>query len=123
MDIVFIRRLEADAVIGVNEWERRVHQRLRLDLELGADAGRAAASDAIDDAVDYNAVAERVKVLVGESAFQLVESLAEHVADRLRAEFAIPWLRVTVHKPGAVRGAESVGVVIERGSRPGEQGD
>lgn len=123
MDIVFIRRLEADAVIGVNDWERQVRQRLRLDLELGADTRRAAASDAIDDAVDYNAVAERVKTLVGESSFQLVESVAEHVAERLQAEFGIPWLRVTLHKPGAVPGAESVGVVIERGSRPGKQGE
>ena len=115
MDIVFIRRLEADAVIGVHEWERQVRQRLRLDLELGADTARAAATDAIDDALDYNALAERVKALVAESGFRLVESLAEHVADRLRQEFGVPWLRITVHKPGAVAGAESVGVIIERG--------
>lgn len=117
MDIVFIRRLEAETVIGVNRWERQVKQRLRLDLELGADTARAAASDAIDDTLDYNAVAERVQALVSESTFQLVESLAEHVAKCLRREFNIPWLRVTVHKPGAVPGADSVGVVIERGSR------
>lgn len=120
MDIVFIRRLEVEAVIGVNEWERRVRQRLRLDLELGADAAAAAATDAIADAVDYNAVAERVKDLAAASNFQLVESLAEHVAERLVAEFGVPWLRVTVHKPAAVAGAESVGVVIERGKRQGE---
>lgn len=117
MDTVFIRKLEAEALVGVNEWERAVRQRLRLDLELGADAATAAASDDIGDAVDYNAVAERVRTLVGESSFQLVEALAEHVAGRLQAEFRIPWLRITVHKVGVVPGAESVGVVIERGSR------
>jgi dihydroneopterin aldolase len=117
MDIIFIRRLEAETVIGVNAWERQVKQRLRLDLELGADIARAAASDALDDALDYNAVAERTRMLLADSAFQLVETLAEHLAARLQEEFNIPWLRITVHKPGAVPGAESVGAVIERGNR------
>lgn len=115
MDIVFIRKLEADAVIGVNTWERAVRQRLRLDLELGADTASAAADDNLEEAVDYNAVAEHVKRLVTASEFQLVETLAEHVAASLQEAFNIPWLRVTVHKPGAVAGAESVGVTIERG--------
>lgn len=123
MDIVFIRRLEAEATIGVNDWERQVRQRLRVDLELGADNARAAASDAIDNALDYNAVAQRAKALVGESSFQLVEALAEHLAAELRREFGIPWLRVTLTKPGAVPGAESVGVVMERGdSTAGQDG-
>jgi len=117
MDIVFIRKLEAEAIIGVNRWERAVRQRLRLDLELGADTAAAAASDDLGDAVDYNAVADRVQALVAESSFQLVEALAEHVAARLQAEFGIPWLRITVHKVGAVPGTEAVGVVIERGGR------
>lgn len=122
MDIVFLRDLRVETVIGVFEWERRIRQVVSLDLEMAADVAHAAASDAIGDALDYKAVAKRLIQFVGESRFQLVETLAERVAALLREEFGIPWVRVTVSKPGAVRGAREVGVVIERGERPAGRG-
>ncbi len=122
MDIVFLRELRVETVIGIFEWERRIRQVVSLDLEMATDVARAAASDAIEDALDYKAVAKRLIQFVGESRFQLVETLAERVAALLREEFGIPWVRVTVSKPGAVRGAREVGVVIERGERPAGRG-
>ncbi len=117
MDTVFIRGLQVETVIGIFEWERRIRQRVRIDLEMHADVARAAATDAIDDALDYKAIGKRIIAFVGESEFQLVETLAEHVAALVRKEFGVSWLRLTVSKPGALRGADDVGVTIERGTQ------
>ncbi|MGH8273068.1 MAG: dihydroneopterin aldolase [Gammaproteobacteria bacterium] len=119
MDRVLIEDLRLEATIGIFEWERRIRQRLVLDLELATDVARAAASDDIADALDYKAVVKGVCVLVESSAWQLVETVAEAVATLLREEFGARWVSVTVRKPGAVTGAKNVGVVIERGE-PGE---
>ena len=115
MDIVFIRGLKAKAVIGVFDWEKQIRQNLVLDLDLRADVAHAAASDTLEDAVDYKAISQRVVEFVEDSQYQLVESLAEAVARIVREEFAVSWVRVRIAKPFAVRTAQEVGVVIERG--------
>ena len=114
MDLIYIRDLKIDCVIGVYEWERRVKQTVILDLDLGADIRRAAQTDHIDDTVNYKAVAKRLMAYIGASEFQLVETLAERVAEILLQEFNLPWVRVRVNKKGALRGATDVGVIIER---------
>ena len=117
MDIIFIRELRIETTIGVHSWERQIRQTLILDLELGVDIRPAAVTDCLDDTLNYQAIAQRVNEFTAASAFQLVETLGERIAERLRQEFDIPWLRLTVRKPGAVRGAREVGVIIERGDR------
>jgi dihydroneopterin aldolase len=117
MDTVFINDLRIETIIGIYDWERKVRQTISLDLEMAADIGRAAATDAIDDTLNYKAVAKRLIAFVEGSDFQLVETLAEKVAAIVLSEFSVPWLKLTVHKPGAVRGSRDVGVVIERGQR------
>jgi len=117
MDIVYIRDLRIDTVIGIFDWERQVRQTVSLDLEMATDIARAARSDHIDDALDYKAVAKRLMGFVGASEFQLVETLAERCAELVLREFGVPWLRLRLSKPGALRGARDVGIVIERGSR------
>ncbi len=114
MDIIFIRELRIDTVIGIYDWERRIRQTISLDLELGADTRQAAASDHIDDTLSYKDVAKRVSAHVSGSEFLLLEALAESVAELLMSEFRVPWLRLRVSKPGAVTGARAVGVLIER---------
>jgi len=79
---------------------------------------KAAATDRIEDALDYKRVSKRLKEFVAESRFELVETLAERCATILREEFGIPWLRLSVNKIGAVSGATDVGVIIDRGERP-----
>ena len=118
MDTVFIRELRADTVIGVYDWERQVRQTLVLDLEMAADNRPPAASDAIDDALDYAAVSARVVAFIQASEFQLIETLAERVVELVLAEFPVPWLRLRLCKPGALPRARDVGVLIERGKRP-----
>jgi dihydroneopterin aldolase len=117
MDIIFIRDLRIDTVIGIYAWERSIRQTVRLDLEMGTDIARAAATDRIEDTLNYKAVAKQVIAFVEQSDFQLVETLAERVAELIQREFQVPWLRLTLNKGGAVRGAQGVGVVIERGDR------
>ncbi len=119
MDIIFLRDLRIETIIGIYDWERRIKQTVSLDLEMGADIRKAAASDHIDDTLNYKAVAKRLIEFVGASEYQLVETLAERIAELVLGEFNVPWLRLTVNKTGAVRGARDVGIVIERGALEG----
>ena len=118
MDIVFIKDLEIETVIGIYDWERKIRQVVCLNLEMGTDIRRAAASDRIEDTLDYKAVAKRLIGFVEKSSFGLVETLAERCAEIVLDEFPVEWLKLRLDKPGAVRGSKSVGIIIERGRRP-----
>ena len=118
MDTIFLRDLEIDATIGIFEWEKRIKQKVRIDLEMAADIAKAAASDSIEDTLDYKAISKRIIQFVEDSSYELIETLIEKIAEILLQEFNIPWVRVTLSKPGAVRGSRDVGIVIERGTRP-----
>jgi dihydroneopterin aldolase len=117
MDIIFLRGLTTECIIGIWDWERRVKQKIVLDLEMGADIRRAAATDHIDATLDYKRVAKRLLQFIGDSRFQLVETLAERIAELVITEFAVPWVRVRLNKQGAIRGSRDVGILIERNSK------
>ena len=114
MDIVYIRDLRIETVIGIYDWEREIRQTVSLDLEMGTDIRRAGETDHIDDTLDYKSVAKRLIDFVSASEFQLVEALAEHCAQIVMNEFDVPWLKLRLSKPGAVTGSQDVGVIIER---------
>lgn len=118
MDIVFVEDLRIETVIGIYDWERQIRQVVAIDLEMAFDNTRPAASDKIVDTLDYKAVSKRLIAFVEAANFELVETLAEQCARIVREEFGVSWLRLRLAKPGAVRGAKAVGVVIERGKRP-----
>lgn len=118
MDQVFVRGLEVETIIGVYDWERGIRQRLVFDLEMAWDISAAAAADDLRLTLDYAAVSQRLIEYVGSTSFELIETLAERVAELVLSEFQVPWLRLTLTKPGAVKEARGgVGVVIERGQR------
>lgn len=119
MDIIFLRGLAIETIIGIYDWERETLQTVVFDLEMAWDIAPAAHSDSIADALDYKAVSKRVIGFVEASSFFLVETLAERVARLILDEFSVPWVRLTLNKKGAIRGASDVGVLIERGVRPG----
>jgi dihydroneopterin aldolase len=121
MDIIFLRDLRVEAVIGIWEWERKIRQTIAIDLEMATDIRKAAASDSVEDTLNYKSVAKRLQTFVADSGFQLVETLAEKIAEIVIEEFGVPWVRVRVNKPGAIRGARDVGILIERGTRPGAE--
>ena len=113
-DTIFLRDLRVDTVVGVWQWERKIRQTVSIDLEMGVDIPKAAATDRIEDTLNYKDVAKRVQQFVTESEFQLVETMAEKIAERVLAEFDVPWSDVRINKPGAIRNAADVGVQIHR---------
>ena len=117
MDIIYLHGLKIDATIGIWEWEKAIRQTIVIDLDMGADIRKAAASDDVKDTLNYKAVAKRIQQFVGDSSFELVETLAEKIAEIILGEFDVPWVRVKINKPGAIRGSRDVGVLIERGAR------
>ena len=117
VDTIFLHGLKVECVIGIWEWERRITQTLFFDLDIGFDTTAAARSGAIEDTLSYREVAKRVTAYAQEARANLVETLAQGVAEILLKEFGVPWCKVRVNKRGAVTGAVDVGVVIERGKR------
>lgn len=117
MDIVYIRDLRVKARIGIYPWEKSIQQHIRVDLEMAWDNTIPAASDKIEDTLNYKTAAQRVVELVEADHYELVERLAENIANTLMREMNVPWISVTVGKPFAVKGSGEVGVRIERGQR------
>lgn len=117
MDLIFIRELKIDTIIGINDWERATKQTVSLDLDMGTDITEAARSDDIEKTLNYKAVSKRLIDFVEGSEFLLVETLAERIAEIILGEFEVPWVRVQLSKPGAVRGSRDSGVIIERGHK------
>ena len=113
MDKVFIEGLTIDALIGIYDWERRI-RRDRCSTGNGLRQPSPAATDDIAHTLNYKAVSKRTEQFVRESEFGLVETLAERCAQIVLDEFDVKWLRLKLSKPGAVRGARAVGVIIER---------
>lgn len=118
MDIVFIEGLEVNCTIGVYDWEKEIKQKLVLDLEMAHDNHIPGATDRVDDALDYAKVSELVTLYLEKTPMELVERVAETVAEMVQGHFSVPWVRITVRKPGAVKNARAVGVRIERGRKP-----
>jgi dihydroneopterin aldolase len=117
MDIVYIRDLRIETIIGIYDWEREVKQTISLDLEMAHNISKAAESDDIQYALNYKSIAKRLIKFVEQSEFLLVERMAEEIASIVRDEFSVPWLKLRVSKPGALRGSQDVGIIIERGER------
>ena len=115
MDIIFLRELKVETLIGVYEWEKRVPQTLQLDLEIALPSSRASQSDDINDALDYAQVAQHIQAVLSDGHFSLLETLAEHMAQIILKDFNAPWVKVSVAKLQAIRNCKMVGVSIERG--------
>jgi dihydroneopterin aldolase len=117
MDTIFLHDLKVETVIGIWDWERKIRQTVVIDLDMSADIAKAAETDSVEDTLNYKLVAKRVQQFAVDSSFQLVETMAERIAEIVTGEFGVDWVRVRVNKPGAIRGARDVGVIIERGQR------
>ena len=113
-DIIYIKDLRVQAIIGIFGWEREVGQEISIDLELAFDCKSAAKTDAIEDTIDYKKITKGIIKFVEGSAFQLQETLAEGIAALVKNEYKVNSLRLRVSKPGALRHAEDVGVIIHR---------
>jgi dihydroneopterin aldolase len=117
MDIIFLGGLEIETIIGIYDWERVAKQTVILDIEMAFDIQKAAETDDIQYALDYKTVSQRIVSFVEASQFLLVEKLISEIADIIRSEFNVPWVRITLNKKGAISAAKDVGIIIERGER------
>ncbi len=113
-DRIFLRGLAVDCIIGFIDWERRIKQTVVIDFEVPVDCRRAAATDAVADTLDYKRIAKRVSAFVSESQFHLVETMAQQLALLVLGEFGVEWVKLSINKPGAIRGSRDVGVSILR---------
>ena len=113
-DRIFLRGLQVECIIGFIEWERRIKQTVVVDIELPVDCAKAAETDEVGSTVDYKRVAKRIIAFIEPSDFKLVETLAHRTAMVVIEEFQVAWFRISINKPGAIRGSRDVGVTIER---------
>ena len=113
-DIFYIKDLRIKTKIGIFDWERKVKQEVSIDMEFPFDCKKAAKTDSIEDTTDYKAISKAVIKFVEESSFQLQETLAENIAELVKPEFGVKSIKLRVSKPGALRGAKDVGLIIYR---------
>jgi len=113
-DIIYIKDLRVQTIIGIFGWEREVRQEVSIDLEMTFDCKRASKTDSIEDTIDYKEISKGIIKFVEESEFQLQETLAEGIAALVKNEFKVNSLKLRVSKPGALRHAVDVGVIIHR---------
>lgn len=117
MDIIFLGGLEIQTIIGIYDWERETKQSIILDIEMAFDIKKAAETDDIQYTLDYKTVSKRIISFVENSQFYLVEKLISEIANIIRNEFDVTWVKITLNKKGAIRGASDVGIMIERGEK------
>ncbi len=117
MDIIFLGGLQIETIIGIFDWERETKQTVILDIEMAYDIQKAAVTDDIAFTLDYKAVSKRIIAFVEASNYFLVERLTVEIADIIINEFNVPWVKVTLNKKGAIRGASDVGIIVERGRK------
>jgi 7,8-dihydroneopterin aldolase/epimerase/oxygenase len=117
-DRVFIEQLAVEAHIGVHDWEQAIRQPLFIDVEIATCTRQAAATDNLAFALDYFTLSERLRTRAQTARFQLLETLAEQLAEDLLEHFHLPWVRLRLHKPGALAGVRTLGIQIERGALP-----
>ena len=115
MDKVFIEGLRIQTTIGFFAWEKEIKQTLVIDLAMGWNIAKAAKNDELAKTLDYAEISTAIDTFANNNPVDLLETLAERMADFLMKSYQIPWLRLKIAKPGAVHNAFTVGVEIERG--------
>jgi len=114
MDKIKLTELTVNTVIGIWEWEKRNPQKVVFDIEMSTDISKASKSDSIEDALDYKAISKRVKQYALENHFDLIETLADRIAEIILNEFEVLWVKLTISKPYAIRDSKNVSLIIER---------
>ena len=118
MDIIFLREIRAETLIGICEWEKQLPQTLEIDLDIGIPSKTPCHTDNINDTIHYGNVVISVRQALAKQHFMLLEALAEYIAQLIQEEFGAPWIRVSVAKLGILPSVKRVGVTIERGHHP-----
>jgi dihydroneopterin aldolase len=120
MDKVYIKGLSIQTTIGFFQWEKEIKQTLVIDLAMGWNTANAAVNDELAKTLDYADISVAIERFANDNPVDLIETLAERLASFLMAQYHIPWLKLSIGKPGAVHNAQTVGVEIERGQQTSE---
>ncbi len=113
-DKIFIEQLEARCRIGIFDWERKILQKIIVDMEFPGDIAKAARKDRIQDTVDYKSIAKYTLDFIAKSQYFLIETLTERLAQDLLKKFRLKEIKIRLSKPGALRHSKNVGVEILR---------
>ena len=113
-DKIFLEGLEASCKIGIFDWERKIHQKITIDLEFPSNIAKAARRDRIEDTTDHKSIAKHTLSFIEKSEFFLIETLAEKLAASLLKTFKLKKVTLKLCKPGAIRHAKNVGICITR---------
>lgn len=116
MDTIFLHNMLLETWIGVASWERVKRQKLRVDLTLALPPNRQN-SDSVEDTIDYAHLCHHLREHAADLHYQLLETLAEDLAEYIFKHYPSPWLRLKITKPGILPNVE-VGVCIERSQTP-----
>ena len=114
MDKIKLTELTVNTVIGIWDWEKRNPQKVVFDIEMSTDIAKASKSDSIKDALDYKVISKRVKQYALENQFDLIETLADRIAEIILDEFEVSRVKLTISKPYAIRDSKNVSLIIER---------
>ena len=114
MAVIRISNLRLRTIIGANDWERDHKQDTVINIRIEFDAGKSAASDNLDDTVDYKKITKKVIQEVEQSNYHLIEKLASRILDIVTGFSGVEQATVRVDKPHALRFADSVSVEVER---------
>ncbi len=117
MDIVFIEGLKVNTTIGYYDWEKKIKQLLVFDIQMGTDIRAAAQNDELAKTINYAEISELVDEFANANVVDLLETLAERLAEHIITTYSLSWIRLKISKPTAVAQADAVGVIIERGKR------
>ena len=109
-----MQELKVKTLIGIYPWERNVAQTIQLDLEIALPTSHACLTDNFEDALDYALIVQRINEVLSQKHFNLLEALAEHIAQIVLVEFGSPWTKISVAKLDAIPGVKKLGIRIER---------
>jgi dihydroneopterin aldolase len=114
MNAIFIHDLRVETRIGIYDWEQKLAQTVRLDIELGLPSDKVFQSGNFADTLDYAAVVKRLQAFAADHPHKLMERFAQAIADVLMGEFGAPWAKVRVAKLAPIAGVRELGISIER---------
>jgi len=114
LDVIFVREVKLDTLIGAYEFERRQPRTLKADIEIGRSSLRACKTDQLADTIDYAAVVNVIREIFASHKFHLLEPLAESIAECILEKFDAQWARIELSKTGVVPSTREVGVRLER---------
>ena len=113
-DTLSIEQLTVYTTIGVHPWEKKISQKLVLDIQISFDVKKAAAQDDLNEPLDYTAITQTIADFLSTHRFNLIETAAEQVATLLKEKFSIGALTLRLEKPGAIPQAKTVAICIAR---------